>query len=85
MVNDLVVYCPNAEAGCTETFPRYLAEGHLKETCGYVMIECGVDGCKEMVKRNETSMECLHRKVKCEFCLEEVRKMDLDVSVALAG
>ncbi|RPA72430.1 hypothetical protein BJ508DRAFT_419471 [Ascobolus immersus RN42] len=79
MVNDLVVYCPNAENGCTETVPRHLVEGHVRETCGWVQVECGVGGCKEMVRRNETSMECLHRLVKCEFCLEEVRRMDLDI------
>ena len=77
IVNELVVFCPNSDAGCTFTCARYLIEGHLSHDCGYVWVNCR--GCEDKVMRKDVEKDCLHQQVECSGCFEHLRKIDLEV------
>ncbi|KAA8895082.1 hypothetical protein FN846DRAFT_356314 [Sphaerosporella brunnea] len=58
LVNDLVVLCPNTPLGCTATRARSLIEGHLKDECGFVTVDC--PGCEDKILRRDLREECMH-------------------------
>ncbi|KAI5806730.1 hypothetical protein DFH27DRAFT_356186 [Peziza echinospora] len=76
LVNDLVVFCPNAELGCPITCARYLVGSHLSHDCGFVYVDC--KQCDEKVLRKDSEKECLHQLQDCPNCLERVRGVDME-------
>ncbi|CAH1262956.1 TRAF3 [Branchiostoma lanceolatum] len=73
----LVVYCPNKEAGCKEQLPLKELESHLQE-CKYTRVECvhKGQGCDVLFPRHQLAehleKECNFRQVSCKFCSETI-------------
>lgn len=82
LVNDLVVLCPNGGLGCTATQPRSLVKGHLKEDCGFVVVDC--PGCDEKIMRRDLRGECRHAEIECTHCLAMIRQLEMEVRGATA-
>lgn len=81
LVGDLIVLCPNASEGCTESVQRNMVEAHWRG-CGFGMVECG--GCGERIRRKDWEQGgCGHKMVECGYCAEEVRGVDLAVGFHL--
>ncbi|CAG8683035.1 1484_t:CDS:2, partial [Ambispora leptoticha] len=75
MVNELLVYCPNHEDGCSHTGQRQLISSHLREKCEYIKLECKNDECRELVLKKDMAshMEnCQARMVYCDMCKKKV-------------
>ncbi|KAI5799550.1 hypothetical protein FPQ18DRAFT_301915 [Pyronema domesticum] len=69
LVGDLIVLCPNASEGCTESVQRNMVEAHWRG-CGFGMVECG--GCGERIRRKDWEQGgCGHKMVECGYCAEE--------------
>ncbi|TGZ81908.1 hypothetical protein EX30DRAFT_305645 [Ascodesmis nigricans] len=78
LVNDLTVLCPNHALGCSATLSRGNVEGHLKEDCQYVTVDC--PGCGEKIMRKDRqgdSEDCVHVEEACRYCSEKHRKLDM--------
>nr|CAG8560450.1 9128_t:CDS:2 [Entrophospora candida] len=72
MVNELLVYCPNRELGCSHVGERQLIHSHIKDDCMYLEIQCCLEECKEIFLRKDLSKhieKCLPKIVDdCELC-----------------
>ncbi|RIA98559.1 hypothetical protein C1645_795773 [Glomus cerebriforme] len=81
MVNELLTYCPNKNAGCTYQGQRQLLIYHLKEECMFAKLACRNEECGEMILKKDLSkhMEsCKARMVKCENCEAKVQLSTLE-------
>jgi len=78
MVNELYVYCPNADDGCDRKEQRQLLEHHLKEECEYVRLECANEECEERVLKKEFKSH-MERVVRCENCNSDVKLSGVEV------
>ncbi|CAG8541218.1 3476_t:CDS:2, partial [Ambispora gerdemannii] len=75
MVNELLVYCPNNEDGCSHTGQRQLINSHLREQCEYIKLDCNIDECRELVLKKDMASHmanCQARMVYCEMCKKKV-------------
>lgn len=68
MLDELEVYCPNKERGCTHQMKRWLIETHIRNQCEFTLVYChspctrlvelrsfDQDGCKCDIKKDQTS------------------------------
>ncbi|CAE6518022.1 unnamed protein product [Rhizoctonia solani] len=69
MVDELLVYCPNAPLGCTHTSQRQLVSSHA---CTYIPVPCTHPSCPEFVlkhhRHTHSDDTCPHKLAKCQSC-----------------
>ncbi|KAI9024067.1 hypothetical protein DFJ74DRAFT_619181 [Hyaloraphidium curvatum] len=85
MINELVVRCPNAAAGCTHTGQRQFLASHIRDDCQYATEPCPFRGCGEMLSKAdlETHVDtCEYREYVCEKCQEAVAVKDAETHPA---
>ncbi|KAF2460947.1 hypothetical protein BDY21DRAFT_135839 [Lineolata rhizophorae] len=78
MLDELVVKCPNGNAGCAWEGKRGEVQHHIDLYCDYTIVECPVPECRLEVLQKDFHRGCLHYGVKCEDCGEGMLKRDLD-------
>ncbi|KAG9044981.1 hypothetical protein FS837_007207 [Tulasnella sp. UAMH 9824] len=81
LVDELIVECPHAPAGCTLTCQRQHLPVHLSSNCDYVQVQCSQEGCTHTVLRKDLgkhSADCTHRLVECEACGRDVRLSEIE-------
>jgi hypothetical protein len=73
-VNQVVVYCANADAGCNWTGPVNTLQVHLQQCKS--RLEICPNGCSEKIANSQVdkhiSEECPYRKVVCEHCNRQI-------------
>lgn len=82
MVNELLVYCPNMDGGCTHTVQRQFVKSHLKNDCGYSMASCQLEECKQLMLKKDLGSHaetCKFRTVECNMCKEKMCSYELEV------
>jgi hypothetical protein len=85
VVDELVVACPNAPAGCPYRCARGLVESHVWHDCRYTEVEC--PGCGTPIERRFFEVEpgllaspgdeCPHAVVVCTECGTDVQRYKL--------
>lgn len=81
LVDDLTVFCPNSELGCTTSLPRGSVKRHLKDDCDYISVQCPGPDCQQNILRKDVSgEECVHMNELCPYCSSIVRRLDTKVS-----
>lgn len=78
ILDDLVVKCPNHEAGCKSEVKRGEVETHVEVYCGYSKVKCPADDCDLPVRRRESDQGCLHYTVSCLSCRQGMHRADLE-------
>ncbi|KAK9240899.1 hypothetical protein V1525DRAFT_369542 [Lipomyces kononenkoae] len=81
MVNELLVYCPNADKGCQSIVQRFLLRHHLKDNCLYAPVECPSEECTELIERRFTRRDptkCFHKRMICPDCNDSVSEFEID-------
>lgn len=78
ILDDLVVKCPNHEAGCKSEVKRGEAQTHVEGYCGYSKVKCPADDCDLPVRRRESDQGCLHYTVSCLTCRQGMHRADLE-------
>jgi hypothetical protein len=81
-VNQVVVYCANADAGCNWTGPVNTLQVHLQQCKS--RLEICPNGCSEKIANSQVdkhiSEECPYRKVVCEHCNRQITFIRKEVS-----
>lgn len=78
MLDELVVRCPNHEAGCKAEAKRGDVQHHVDLYCDYTIVECPAEGCSLGIARKDRRKGCLHGSVACEDCSAIVMEKDLE-------
>ncbi|KAK9465969.1 hypothetical protein V1512DRAFT_226893 [Lipomyces arxii] len=82
MVNELLVYCPNADKGCKAINQRCLLQHHLRDQCVYTKIKCPSATCSELIEKRyieEEPDKCFHEPIACNACDEQVPRFEMEV------
>jgi len=77
MVNELKVFCPNGEMGCTVVMERQGVRHHLERECEFALVACANEGCDLVARRAEViqhAENCQFKRVTCQLCGEIVRE-----------
>ncbi|KAK9376862.1 uncharacterized protein V1513DRAFT_218460 [Lipomyces chichibuensis] len=88
MVNELLVYCPNADKGCKIVIQRCLLPHHLRDKCHYALLECPSDECTELIERRfieRDPAKCFHQPMTCPDCNGSVSEFELDDHEAMCA
>ena len=75
MVNELLVYCPESEQGCTFIGQRQYIESHVKNDCEYTMSSCQLEECKELLLKKDLDNHvetCKYRRLECNMCKKKM-------------
>ena len=78
-IDELMVYCPNHEKGCSKTMKLKGLNSHMSATnpsgCDYITIVCQNKCGSSYFRKNKTNHlnnKCSKRKVACQYCNVEV-------------
>lgn len=79
MLDELMVKCPNDEAGCKTQLKRGEVRDHIHHYCDHQKTPCPDDDCSHDVLRKDRNKGCLHHMVQCENCFDEIMASDMDI------
>lgn len=80
LLDELEVSCPNEPSGCKGSHKRYTLHDHLSSYCDFEDMSCPSIDCVHYVQRRFLSDKCLHSKVSCDDCEEEMLELAMKVS-----
>lgn len=75
MVNEILVYCPQYEQGCTHIGQRQFIESHVKSDCEYTVAPCEMEECKELLLKKDLGTHaetCKYRRLECNMCKKQM-------------
>lgn len=78
MLDELLVRCPNARAGCAWVAQRATVRDHVLLYCEHTPVECSGPDCRLHIAHKDFHKGCLHYTVSCDDCRASVMKKDLD-------
>ncbi|KAH8727638.1 hypothetical protein GQ44DRAFT_703557 [Phaeosphaeriaceae sp. PMI808] len=78
MLDELVVKCSNARAGCDWVDHRVNVHDHVMLYCEYTPVECPMQECRLHIAQKDYHKGCLHYTVSCEDCHTSLMKKDLE-------
>jgi len=78
MLDELLVRCPNARAGCAWVAQRGTVCDHVLLYCEHTPVECSGPDCRLHIAHKDFHKGCLHYTVTCDDCRASVMKKDLD-------
>lgn len=82
MVNELLVYCPRYEQGCSYIGQRQFIKSHLKNDCQYTIAACELEECKELLLKKDLQTHaetCRYRIMECNMCKKKLCAYKLEV------
>lgn len=82
MVNEILVYCPQYEQGCTYIGQRQFIESHVKSDCEYTVAPCEMEECKELLLKKDMGTHaetCKYRRLECNMCKKQLFAYALEV------
>ncbi|KAL1792245.1 hypothetical protein ACET3X_009996 [Alternaria dauci] len=78
MLDELVVKCPNTNAGCTWVDQRVNVHDHVMLYCEHTPVECSAADCRLQISQKDFHKGCLHYTVSCDDCHASLLKKDLE-------
>ncbi|KAF9740489.1 hypothetical protein PMIN02_007233 [Paraphaeosphaeria minitans] len=78
MLDELLVKCPNAQAGCAWVEQRVNVHDHVMLYCEATLVECAQHDCRLHISQKDFHKGCLHYTVSCEDCHTSMMKKDLE-------
>lgn len=82
MVNELKVYCPRHEQGCSYIGQRQFIASHYNNECEYTLAPCELEECKELLLKRDLQKHaetCKYRAVECNMCKKKLCAYELEV------
>ena len=78
MLDELLVRCPNAKAGCEWADQRANVYDHVMLYCEHTLVECAYHDCQLHISMKDFHKGCLHYTLSCEHCHTSMMKKDLE-------
>ncbi|KAI8997458.1 hypothetical protein BDB01DRAFT_771213 [Pilobolus umbonatus] len=82
IVNELLVYCPKSEEGCSYYGQRQFIQSHLNNDCEYITVPCQSEECKALLVKKDSPMHastCQYRLSECNMCHKKFRMFELEI------